>query len=345
MVQALDRFYAQFINDPRDIVFVRLMLSCSLMIPFAVALFYLGTFPIWLAVIYLAVWAFVYVDRFTLMLHCTSHRPLFKKKYRFMNRYIPWLLCPFFGQSPETYFSHHMGMHHVEGNLPGDLSSTMKYQRDNVLHWLRYFLRFFFFAIVELSLYHLRKHRMKLFRNTVVGELTFLGGCALGLTLRPIPTLVVFVIPWFVIRFLMMAGNWGQHAFVDPLEPNNDFKSSITCINTRYNRRCFNDGYHIIHHLKPAMHYTEMDKEFDNHRERYGAQDAIVFSGIDFFGVWLLLMLHRHRALARAFVQLPGAPQRSEDEVVELLRRRLAPIHDWKPQTKAQPSGVAAVGV
>ena len=36
-------------------------------------------------------------------------------------------------------------MHHVENNLPDDLSSTMRYQRDSFLHFLVYFGRFFFF--------------------------------------------------------------------------------------------------------------------------------------------------------------------------------------------------------
>ncbi|MCZ6624278.1 MAG: fatty acid desaturase, partial [Deltaproteobacteria bacterium] len=108
--------------------------------------------------------------------------------------------------------------------------------------------------------------------------------------------------------------------------PDNDFKSSITCINTVYNRRCFNDGYHIIHHLKSAMHYTEMMLEFDKNREHYGEQDAIVFDGLDFFSVWLLLMLRQHAMLARRIVPLPGAPERTQEERVAFLKARLKPF-------------------
>jgi fatty acid desaturase len=186
---------------------------------------------------------------------------------------------------------------------------------------------------------------MKLFRRTIIGEYGFLLACAVGLYYRPLPTLFVFVIPFVMLRFMMMAGNWGQHAFVDPVQADNDYKSSITCINTRYNERCFNDGYHIIHHLKPALHYTEMDVEFEQHREKYGAEDAIVFTGIDFFGVWVMLMLGRHRALAKAFVQLPGAPVRNEDEIVALLKHRLAPIRDWKAADKVAATPASDVAV
>ena len=54
-----------------------------------------------------------------------------------------------------------------------------------------------------------------------------------------------------------MMGNWTQHAFVDGEDPGNAYKNSITCINVKYNKKCWNDGYHISHHIRPAMHWTE----------------------------------------------------------------------------------------
>ena len=59
--------------------------------------------------------------------------------------------------------------------------------------------------------------------------------------------LVVFVVPFVRSRFLMMAGSLGPHAFVDRAAPENCYRNSISCINTGYNARCFNDGYHIGH--------------------------------------------------------------------------------------------------
>src|SRR3989442_15180163 len=97
-------------------------------------------------------------------------------------------------------------------------------------------------------------------------------------------------------------------------------------INCRYNARCFNDGYHIVHHRQPRQHWTELPAEFEARRDVYGAQDAVVFEGIDFFTVWLYLMLRRWDALAGAFVRLPGAPVRSDSQVITLLKERLQPI-------------------
>ena len=322
------RLWSKALNDPRDIVFVNLSLQMTLtLLPMASALFIVGEFSWWWAAAY---WVFLFVaflDRFILMLHCTCHRPLFNRRFKFLNHYIPWVLGPLIGETPEAYFVHHMGMHHKEGNLLGDLSSTMRFQRDKFSHWLIYWGRFMTIGLVELFSYHKKKGRSKMVRRLALGEGTFWLSCLLlGAFVSFKATLVVLIIPVLVVRTLMMAGNWGQHAFVDPDEPDNDFKSSITCINSRYNRRCFNDGYHIVHHLKPSLHYTEMANEFDKNRALYGKEDAIVFEGEDFFSVWLWLMLGRKKHLAKKFVRLPGAPNRTDEEAIALFNRRMRPF-------------------
>ena len=321
-----DRTLARLVNDRRDVVFVRLTLGCLMMAAVGVGLFFVGDWIWALAPVYLLVWALAFLDRFILMLHCTSHRILYRKEFKALNQLIPWLVGPFFGETPETYFVHHMGMHHPENNLADDLSSTLPYQRDRFSHWLHYFGRFFFGTVFELARYHYQRGNLKMVRRMLIGELGFWVFVA-GLSLvNWQATLVVFVLPVVLVRILMMCGNWGQHAFVDASEPENPYKNSITCINTRYNRRCFNDGYHIHHHVKPRAHWSELPVEFEANREKYGSEDAIVFDGIDFFQVWLFLMLRRYRALARRFVRLPGAPERSEDEVIEFLQSRLRPV-------------------
>lgn len=323
---ALDRWLVALLNDPRDLPFVRLSIGCAATAACGVGLFFAGRWFWWAAPAYLAIWAFGFLDRFTLMLHCTSHRPLYRPRFRRLNVVIPWVLGPFFGQTPEAYFVHHMGMHHPENNLEADLSSTMPYRRDSLLAWLTYWGRFLLFALPDLARYHLRKQNPKLLRRLLAGELSFWALVAVLLYVNAAATLVVFVVPVVLMRTVMMMGNWGQHAFVDASDPGNAYKNSITCINTRYNVRCFNDGYHIHHHVRPRCHFTDYPAEFADNATEYGRQDAIVFDGIDFFEVWLLLMRGRYDRLARAFVALPGAPERDPEEVVALLKSRVAPI-------------------
>ena len=313
---------ARFINDPRDVPFVVLSLAASVIVlPFAAYLFMPGRFRWWLAVAYLAVNMAGFLDRFILMLHNTSHRPLFKKKYQLLDSYIPWVLGPFFGETPETYFAHHIGMHHPENNLSEDLSSTMGYQRDSFRGFLHYYFTFMTRGLADLAKYLTAKKRPVLRVRMLRGEFAFLLVSAALLFVNWRATLVVFVIPLVVVRFLMMAGNWGQHAFIDASTPEKAYTNSITCLADRYNRRCFNDGYHIGHHVKATRHWTEMPKDFEDNKLRYAQEGAIVFEGVDFFMVWACLMVKNYRGLAKRYVVLDGSP-RDEAAIAEMLRSR-----------------------
>lgn len=329
---AFERFALRFIRDERDLPFVWLSLQMTtILLPLAVLLFVPGVFQWWMAPIYWAVLFGGFLDRYILMLHNTSHRPLFKRQFGFMKFYIPWVLGPLCGETPETYYVHHITMHHAEGNLPRDLSSTMKYQRDSFVDFLRYFFDFFFLSIFKLASYQLKKKRTKFLTMMLVGELSFYAFVAAGLALAPGPTMVVFVVPFLLCRFLMMAGNWGQHAFIDPNDPGSSYRSAITCINVRYNRRAFNDGYHISHHLSATRHWTEHPAELIDNRATYAAHDAVVFEGIDFFQVWFILMLKRYDWLAARFVQL-GEVDKTQDEIIALLKSRTQRIDVTRPE-------------
>jgi hypothetical protein len=332
---ALQRFGLSLINDERDLPFLGLMLSFSLVVlPFAAYLFMPGRFRWWLGVIYVAMLFAVYFDRCILMLHNTSHRVLFKPKLRLLNHYIPWIMCPFYGQPPEAYFGHHMGMHHPENNLETDLSTTMPYQRDRFTHFLHYWAVFMATTIFRLTTYLTSHGRKKLAFKAVLGELLYVGGSAVGLWLAPWPTLVVFVIPYLLARFLMMWGNWGQHAFIHQDQPANPLLNSITCINVRYNRRCFHDGYHIGHHVKANRHWTDMPGDLEASAEKYAREGAVVFEGVDFFQVSLYLFLKRYDWLAERFVEC-GDKKRSKDEIVAFLKTRLRPVVRELPQALA----------
>jgi fatty acid desaturase len=332
---------ARLLNDARDTFVLWLMLQCAVVAGVGLSLFawpyWLGVSVWYLAPLYWALLMGVVLDRFTLMLHFTSHRQLFNRHYRSLNHVIPWLLGPFFGQTPNSYFAHHMGMHHREENLPDDLSSTMRFTRNRLSHWLTYYLRFLIIGLPELLFYFYKRNNWKLFGRVLIGEGSYWALVALGLWLRPEATLVVLVIPLVLMRTLMMMGNWTQHSFISQEHPEDPFQSSITCINTRYNRRCFNDGYHILHHLSPRAHWTEHPTLFEKALPEYAAHDAIVFDGADYFEIWLNMMLGRWGFLADRFVHLEGAPRRTKDEVIAFLQSRVQPV-----RVEARPVQAAA---
>jgi hypothetical protein len=261
------------------------------------------------------------------MLHNTMHRPFFKKP-RWLERLHPYVMSFLFG-IPTGYMEHHVGMHHVENNVAEDLSATWRYKRDNFLHFLLYFARFFVLDEVRLPAYLARHKRGNLARREVVGELSHLGVTGLMLWWDWRFGLVAFALPLVTVRFMMMVGNWGQHAFIDPARPEDSWVNSITCINSGYNQRCFNDGYHIGHHLKMNRHWAEMPQDFIDTAERAAKEGCIVFEGIDFFLVSVLLWTRQYKFLAKKFVRL--GRELSDEQVEALLRSRVLPIREEVP--------------
>ena len=131
----------------------------------------------------------------------------------------------------------------------------------------------------------------------------------------------MLLVPLALTRVVMMLGNWAQHAFIALESPGNCYTNSITCINTPYNHKCWNDGYHISHHLKPALHWTDHPQHFRQNLAQYASNEAIVFDGIHFLHVFCYLMGRRYDLLARHYVEL-ATPARPEHEIVALLRTR-----------------------
>lgn len=327
-----NRQFLKLIRDERDLPFVHLSLRILLfVIPVSILLFFY--FKWWIAIPFLLFNIATGLGPFILMLHNTSHRKLFKQEYDPLNKIIPWVLGPFYGETPETYFGHHIMMHHAENNLIDDLSCTMNYQRDSFIDYMKYFLLFFFFGMSDLTYYFKRKNRWKFLRKIVLGEVGFIVMCIVLWQFNWQATLTVFILPFVIARFGMMAGNWAQHAFIDASTPANSYRNSITCINCTYNRTCFNDGYHIGHHLRPNMHWTEMPIEFEKNVEKYAQNEAVIFQGIDFFVIWFLLVSKNYKYLASKFVDI-GDRFKTQDEIIAFLKQRVARI----PVTRVNPN-------
>lgn len=318
----VERFFLKLIRDERDLPFVWLSLRILLIIiPLSVLMFFY--FRWWIAVPLMVLNLATGLGPYILMLHNTSHRKLYKEEYRVLNYLIPWVLGPFYGETPETYFGHHIMMHHAENNQIDDLSCTMNYQRDSFTDFLKYFFIFFFFGMSDLTYYFKRKNRWKFVRKVLMGEIGFIVMCIVLWQFNWAATLTVFIIPFIVARFGMMAGNWAQHAFIDASDPESPYKNSITCINTGYNRTCFNDGYHIGHHVRPNMHWTDMPGELQKNIEKYKQNNAIIFQGVDFFVIWFLLVTKSYKTLASKYVDIRQEFS-NQEEIIAMLKTRIA---------------------
>lgn len=340
----LSRFALKLVDDPRNLILVRNAALASTIIPLAVS-FYLWDFPWWLALPYWAFGGGVFADRVGLLIHAVIHRRLFKKSYWFLEYYIPAFLCLFYGHTPHTFFIHHVGMHHYESNMPEDLSSTMRFNRDSAFHFVRYWLRFLFIGPFELLAYQIRHKRWRLARLLILVEGAWAAGVIALAYYDLRATFVVFMAPVFVMRYAMMAGNWAQHAFVCSEQPGNMFRQSITLIEARHNRRCYNDGYHVTHHRFPTMHYSDHPKEFEANRALYGREGAVVFRGIKGYQeVWRLLMFKDYERLADHYVNLTDEPM-DREAVIALLKSRTRAIPDYDGTPAFDPKPESSVGL
>ncbi|MFZ9388524.1 MAG: fatty acid desaturase family protein [Chitinophagaceae bacterium] len=319
---AYERFWLRYINDKRDLPFIHLLTAIHiLVIPTAIILYtpLLQGWYWWLLYIpYFYVSQMYFKGRFGLMLHCICHRKLFKKAYSWLFDYVIWVVCPFFGHTPETYFAHHMGMHHVENNMLDDASSTLRYQRDSLRDFIRYYLNFLFLGFRDTFMYFFSRKRKKFYMRLTAGEMSFFAFC-IGMSFVNFKaTLFIFIIPFLFARLVMMLGNWTQHAFVD-LENFED--NTINCINTVYNKTCWNDGYHAVHHIRPALHYTEIPGEFLKNKGFFAKQKTLTFDGIHYLHIFAWLMTKRYDKLAKHVVNVDHMFA-SEDEAIALMKAR-----------------------
>lgn len=217
------------VRNPVDVVFLtHIILYLSTSVPSAAFLCYHFT---WAHGIFHCFMQLSYCGSFTLMLHNHIHNNgLLKKKYAWFDNTWPYILEPLMGHTWDSYYYHHVKHHHVEGNGPEDLSSTIRYQRDELSHFLMYVGRFIAFIWLELPLYFVRKRKPYLAFKAAASEMASYLFIYAAARRDFYPTLFVLIIPLFLMRIGLMVGNYGQHALVDDVDPASDFRSSITLI-------------------------------------------------------------------------------------------------------------------
>ena len=93
------------------------------------------------------------------------------------------------------------------------------------------------------------------------------------------------------------------------------------------------EGPHAVEESSDEQH------EATGHRLRPGPLG--ISQTREFFMVWVLLVTRRWSRLARAFVQLPGAPVRSEPEIIQLLQQRVRPVRAAESTRELDGGGVA----
>ena len=217
------------VRHPVDVVFItHIILYMSTSVPSAVYLYYRFS---WIHGLLHTVMSMYYAGSFTLMLHnCIHQNGLLSRKYSVFDRIWPLVLEPLMGHTWDSYYYHHVKHHHVESNGPDDLSSTIRYQRDELSHFCMYVGRFLVLIWLELPLYFVRKGKRDLAAKSALSEFCSYAFIYKMTQYNPRASLFVLILPFCLMRIGLMVGNFGQHALVDEIDPKSDFRSSITLI-------------------------------------------------------------------------------------------------------------------
>ncbi|KAF2132312.1 hypothetical protein P153DRAFT_429470 [Dothidotthia symphoricarpi CBS 119687] len=316
------RWAQKVVRVETDVIMItHLLLYISTSIPSAIYMFY--NFHWWHGLLH-AVMQGYYMGPYTLLMHQHIHmRGVLNKKYALIDAVFPYVLDPLMGHTWNSYFFHHVKHHHVEGNGPNDLSSTIRYQRDDIWDFLRYVGRFYVLVWFDLPRYFLRTNKKGLAFKTGVFELgTYAFIYTMFTYVNARAATFVFVLPLAFMRLALMSGNWGQHAFVDEVEPDSDFRSSITLIDVASNRYCYNDGYHTSHHLNPLRHWRDHPVAFLSQKKQYADEHALVFYNIDYMFLTISLLTKNYKFLAECLVPMGDQMKLTLEEREALLRRK-----------------------
>lgn len=335
--------------DKRDMPMVCLQLNIlEYLIPGVAFLYYINMMesppPLYVRNILGLVFALgnilLFEERFILMMHYQSHRPIYNRKYDFLNAYVTWVLTPFYGIPSGVYKLHHCTMHHIENNHELDISSTETYQRDSFLAFLWYYFRFAVLIYAELPLYCIKTKQWEKLKLLLTGVGLWLSTIVfLAKVVNFWATFWVFILPFFVAFLALSFGNWSQHIFVDPTRPDINYALTYNCIDIWVNQRTFNDGYHVVHHYNARMHWSEMAEHFHTAeaQKKHLEQGALTFRGVHFVDVGIYVMSGRLHKLAEYYVHL-GSKETAPtvDEIVIKMRSWLKPMAAVKARKKVE---------
>jgi fatty acid desaturase len=321
----LDRLGQKVLRDTRDTPALRLMVSLSLTaLPIFVIQLVLAKPRLLLAVaFYLSLYGLKF-ERFIRMFsakHLEAHRRqgYFSEKYdRVLGRYVEFFLGYLYGNVPELDRTVHVGLHHRENGGPDDTVTSSRYDRTSPQDFLWYLSDNIWTALgLAPYAYFRAKGDEKNRRRILWGMARYYFFFAAVFIYNWRIGILYVLVPLLCMNFIMALTAWVQHAFCDPERPEDYFANTVTVLDEL---NFMNEGYHLCHHHRSSLHWTEMPAHLERIRDKMRESGSLVFRDLDVMGLFLeLTVLHRMDVLAEKLV--PWQPMNHEERLALLAKR------------------------